>query len=403
MYSSYRRYINGLICFKDYLFEAGKDTYRIFNSKYLQKGSRIPSQDVYDIKECCEIRQYELSYLVKVCDCLYEQRWNWFISTGNEEYREIFSYYAYVISLYSRLLSGNIPQSLCLERIERLSYSEYRKQIDSLDSFCRKCSSPFFSYINGISLMVSHIQSLIYDLYYEPSPYSSYTQKSPQLAKRINYLIDAHNSEIELRFNECHDPQNGRFCSKNGSYTVSPKKVRKENDALKEKQRKRELKENNTYSRNGITYETGENGEILSVSGKIRPEDLNPDPTRIGYDSTKAGGKDRRDTDEGGHIIAHALGGSDELDNLVPMDKNLNHSAWSKIEKRWHKLLNDPDVESVDVDIEMSYDDPTTPKRPTGFSVKYTVSRKKGSKAIAIPIKLDNEPGQTVEIKEIEL
>ena len=133
MYSSYRRYINGLICFKDYLFEAGKDTYRIFNSKYLQKGSRIPSQDVYDIKECCEIRQYELSYLVKVCDCLYEQRWNWFISTGNEEYREIFSYYAYVISLYSRLLSGNIPQSLCLVRIERLSFSEYRKQIDSLD------------------------------------------------------------------------------------------------------------------------------------------------------------------------------------------------------------------------------------------------------------------------------
>ena len=109
------------------------------------------------------------------------------------------------------------------------------------------------------------------------------------------------------------------------------------------------------------------------------------------------------ETDEGGHIIAHALGGSDELDNLVPMDKNLNHSAWSKIEKRWHKLLNDPDVESVDVDIIMSYDNPKAPLRPTGFAVKYSVSRKNGRKAIAKLIKLNNEPGQSVELVEVEV
>ena len=84
------------------------------------------------------------------------------------------------------------------------------------------------------------------------------------------------------------------------------------------------------------------------------------------------------------------------------MDKNLNHSAWRKIENQWHKHLNDPDVESVYVDIVLSYNDPKALLRPTGFTVYYIVNRKNGKTAIVKDIDLENEPGQSIELAEVE-
>lgn len=42
------------------------------------------------------------------------------------------------------------------------------------------------------------------------------------------------------------------------------------------------------------------------------------------------GREDRLVTDDGGHLIASIFNGSGNLDNLVPMDSNLNRGAWKK-------------------------------------------------------------------------
>ncbi|MCW7763769.1 DNA/RNA non-specific endonuclease [Photorhabdus luminescens] len=90
--------------------------------------------------------------------------------------------------------------------------------------------------------------------------------------------------------------------------------------------------------------------------------------SRNSYQQTKAG-KSGNVGDEGGHLIASIFNGPGEKLNIVPMDGNLNKSAWKKMENKWaNALKNDHQVQ---VKIDISYKDKGT--RPDSFSVTYQI------------------------------
>ncbi|MDQ7864191.1 DNA/RNA non-specific endonuclease [Peribacillus frigoritolerans] len=51
---------------------------------------------------------------------------------------------------------------------------------------------------------------------------------------------------------------------------------------------------------------------------------------RNNYAQRIAGRKDRLPDDQGGHLIASIFKGSVHLDNLVPLNANLNMRGWKK-------------------------------------------------------------------------
>jgi hypothetical protein len=81
------------------------------------------------------------------------------------------------------------------------------------------------------------------------------------------------------------------------------------------------------------------------------------------------GGKDRLPDDEGGHLIASIFKGSGDIDNLVPMDSNLNKGEWKKMENDWNDALDDG--EEVKVKITPVYEGDS--QRPTRFEINYKI------------------------------
>lgn len=45
------------------------------------------------------------------------------------------------------------------------------------------------------------------------------------------------------------------------------------------------------------------------------------------------------ETDEGGHLIATRFGGSEKIDNIVPMDIHVNRAEYKVIENEWASEL----------------------------------------------------------------
>jgi len=130
-----------------------------------------------------------------------------------------------------------------------------------------------------------------------------------------------------------------------------------------------------TYTSNGYTYTTDAFGNIETASGKLVLEDA----PRNDYAQRVAGRVDRLSTDDGGHLIATRFNGSGNLDNIVPMDSNLNRSAWKTMENTWaDALAGSPEKgippKSVSVNIEAVYEGVS--QRPTDFIVEYFIDGK---------------------------
>ena len=122
-----------------------------------------------------------------------------------------------------------------------------------------------------------------------------------------------------------------------------------------------ELKENSKYEVNNYSYETDSKGRIKSCEGALKLEDA---PRNVDH-QVKAGGKDRLETDDGGHLIATRFDGSGKIDNIVPMDSNLNRGEYKKMENSWSKELEKGN--NVDVKINCKYQGDS--KRPTEIDV----------------------------------
>ncbi|WP_238015029.1 DNA/RNA non-specific endonuclease [Dactylosporangium sp. AC04546] len=125
----------------------------------------------------------------------------------------------------------------------------------------------------------------------------------------------------------------------------------------------RPLQPNTAYieKRTGYTYRTDANGRVTSFSGRLRSGTGH----RNAYQQARSGRRDRRATDQGGHLFAHIFRGPGERINLVPMDSNLNLSAWKRMENRWARALDGGSTVRVEGRVEY----PPGSTRPSRFVV----------------------------------
>jgi hypothetical protein len=75
--------------------------------------------------------------------------------------------------------------------------------------------------------------------------------------------------------------------------------------------------------------------------------------------------------DQGGHLIAPALGGAGDRINLVPMDKVLNNGAYKSMEKELMDALKAGKSVSVKIDVKYSE---ANPLRPSEFRIQATIN-----------------------------
>ena len=128
------------------------------------------------------------------------------------------------------------------------------------------------------------------------------------------------------------------------------------------------LKPNVSYETvEGYKYKTNEGGAITEVEGTLKLGEGN----RNLYAQRIAGGDYRLPDDDGGHLIASQFLGSGELDNLVPMNSQLNRSGgkWYNMEQDWASTLKEG--KEVKVKIEPVYEGDNL--RPISFEIEYTI------------------------------
>ena len=82
-------------------------------------------------------------------------------------------------------------------------------------------------------------------------------------------------------------------------------------------------------------------------------------------------GKSGEAADQGGHLIASALGGAGDKINLVPMDKILNNGSWKTMETSLGKALEQG--KSVSVKIDVGYP-ASGGNRPSEFRVEAKIN-----------------------------
>ncbi|MHC1748106.1 MAG: DNA/RNA non-specific endonuclease [Cellulosilyticaceae bacterium] len=135
---------------------------------------------------------------------------------------------------------------------------------------------------------------------------------------------------------------------------------------------KKVLKSNVEYTTNeGYKYKTNNVGAIDEVEGTLKLGD----GKRSLYAQRTAGGKYRLADDDGGHLIGSQFLGSGKLDNLVPMNSQINRASgkWYNMETEWANALKQGKY--VQVKIQNIYEPNNL--RPVSFKIKYTIEGEK--------------------------
>ncbi|KLV22470.1 T7SS effector LXG polymorphic toxin [Bacillus altitudinis] len=149
--------------------------------------------------------------------------------------------------------------------------------------------------------------------------------------------------------------------------------------------RKKVLKPNVVYStKQGYTYTTDHYGRIV----KVEASDLKyGEMKRNQYAQSNSGKPDRLLDDDGGHLIATIFKGSGDIDNLLPMNSQINRSGgkWYEMEQKWKKALTADPPKHVEVKIEPVYMNDSL--RPAEFLVEYKIGDQKRFRTIK------NKPG----------
>ena len=125
---------------------------------------------------------------------------------------------------------------------------------------------------------------------------------------------------------------------------------------------------NNEFKRNDYVYRTDDQGRVISANGKLR---LSENSNRS-MESPK-NMRDMKDGDERGHLIAKRFGGSDRLENLVPMNAKLNHGDYNSMENKLAKAVQDG--HDVRLKVEPVYKEDTM--RPSEIRATYTIDGEK--------------------------
>lgn len=86
--------------------------------------------------------------------------------------------------------------------------------------------------------------------------------------------------------------------------------------------------------RNGYTYSIDTLGRTREVHGDVKENDAQ---TRSRTQQARAGGPDRRASDDGGHYIARRLNGPTDAFNHFAQDASFNRGAYRSLEDMWVK------------------------------------------------------------------
>lgn len=143
-----------------------------------------------------------------------------------------------------------------------------------------------------------------------------------------------------------------------------------------------ELLPDTEYTVNGNTYHTDEYGHKISCDAEPK---ICENGKRNIAEQKESGGEDRKEGDQGGHIIARILGGTEGEENLVPMRRTINQGDYKKMELEIKKALEEGKHVSIHIDID--YDEDSS--RPTKIAATYMID---GKKTEAI---FDNEENST--------
>ena len=135
-----------------------------------------------------------------------------------------------------------------------------------------------------------------------------------------------------------------------------------------------ELVANSEYSINGYDYKTDEQSRIISARGKIQTKNHEGRPP-IEDSMENIGRGDQKKTDDRGHLIADRFNGGNGLENLIPMDSELNRKGGD-----YYKLedyMADAVASGADVyaEINVVYDGDSA--RPSEFRITVLVDGEK--------------------------
>lgn len=117
---------------------------------------------------------------------------------------------------------------------------------------------------------------------------------------------------------------------------------------------------------NGHVYLTDAAGRVKSVEGELSLGKMD----RNTYQQCGTG-KCGEAGDEGGHLIAAALGGAGDRINLVPQSQLLNRGDWRSMERAFQNALKEG--KKVSVKIEVGYP-PNSGVRPNAFIVEASIN-----------------------------
>lgn len=120
---------------------------------------------------------------------------------------------------------------------------------------------------------------------------------------------------------------------------------------------------------NGHAYATDAAGRVKSVDGELSLTKMD----RNGHQQC-AVGKCGEAGDEGGHLIAAALGGAGDRINIVPQSRLLNRQDWRSMEREFQSALKEG--KSVTIKIEVGYP-AGTGVRPDSFRVTASIDGKR--------------------------
>lgn len=144
------------------------------------------------------------------------------------------------------------------------------------------------------------------------------------------------------------------------------------------------------YTLNGATYKTDDEGRIISCDGNAKST---PTDDRDEKAQTSTGGEDRREGDQGGHIIAKVLGGAKGIENMLAMrGAAINQSVYKRMENDVNKAV--ADGKEVHMTVTVEYDGNS--QRPSKFTVTYTIDGKD------TVVEYDNDEGSTDLIDSLE-
>ena len=132
-----------------------------------------------------------------------------------------------------------------------------------------------------------------------------------------------------------------------------------------------DLLPNKEFSVRGYDYKTDDKGRVVSAEGKLQMKDH----------SGRGDIDDRSEVDRGhmlnsddrGHLIADRFNGSGGIENVLPMDHDLNHGDYAKLENTLAEAVKDG--ADVRLKVEPVYDGNST--RPAEFRVSYSVDGEK--------------------------